>query len=89
VRAGSVLAVLVLAATPAPALACATCIASPFGDRTYGWAQLGLLTLPFVLLAVVVGLFAYHAGYAPRTLVRRALARFAAKDDAGIVKETT
>ena len=87
-RAG-IRAVLALAAMPSPALACATCIASPFGDRTYNWAYLGLLALPFVLLAVVGGILAYHAGYAPWTMVRRAAARFAAKDDSGIIKETT
>jgi len=37
--------------------ACATCIASPFGDRTYNWAYLGLIATPFVLggaIAVVL-----------------------------------
>ena len=85
----AVLALLALVSTPHPALACATCIASPFGDRTYNWAYLGFLVLPFVLLAVVVGILAYHAGYRPRTMARRLAARFAAKDDSEIIKETT
>jgi hypothetical protein len=35
-------------------LACATCIASPFGDRTYNWPYLGLILLPFVVGTVIV-----------------------------------
>jgi hypothetical protein len=88
VRAG-ILVALALAVLPSPVLACATCIASPFGDRTYNWGYLGLLALPFALLAVVGGILAYHAGYGPWIMLRRAAARFAAKDDSGIIKETT
>jgi len=40
-------------------------------------------------VAVVVGILAYHAGYRPRTMARRLAARFAAKDDPEIIKETT
>jgi hypothetical protein len=88
VRAGA-LAVLALLSTPHPLLACATCIASPFGDRTYNWAYLGLLALPFALVAAVVGIFVYHGDYGPRAIVRRLAARFAAKDDTRVIKETT
>jgi hypothetical protein len=84
----AVLAALALLVTPRVALACATCIASPFGDRTYNWAHLGLLALPFALVAVVVGVFVYHAGYRPRELARRLASRFAAKDPR-VIKETT
>jgi len=35
-------------------LACATCIASPFGDRTYNWPYLGLIVLPFAVGTVIV-----------------------------------
>ena len=80
---------LALVLTPRLALACATCIASPFGDRTYNWGYLVLLALPFVLIAVVVGIFAYHAGYGPRTVARRLATRFAAKVDTEVLKETT
>jgi len=75
--------------TPRSALACATCIASPFGDQAYTWPYLGLILLPFGLIAAIVGILGYHAGYRPRTLVRRLVAHFAAKDDPEIIKETT
>ena len=80
---------LALILTPRLALACATCIASPFGDRTYTWPYLGLILLPFILIAAVVGILAYLAGYRPLTVARRLAARFAVKDDPEIIKETT
>ena len=83
------LAGLALILTPRPTSACATCIASPFGDQTYSWPYLGLILLPFGLIAAIVGILGYHAGYRPRTLVRRLVAHFAAKDDPQIIKETT
>ena len=83
------LSALALVLVPRSALACATCMASPFGDRTYTWPYLGLILLPFVLIAAVVGILAYHAGYHPRTIARCLVARFAAKDDPEIIKETT
>ena len=82
-------ALLALVLTPRSVLACATCMASPFGDQTYTWPYLGLILLPFGLIAAVVGILAYHAGYHPRTIARRRVARFAAKDDPEIIKETT
>jgi hypothetical protein len=84
----ALLSALALLVTPRVALACATCIASPFGDRTYNWAHLGLLALPFVLVAVVVGIFLYCAGYRPGAIARRLAARVAAKDPR-VIKETT
>ncbi len=58
-----------------PALiACATCVASPFGDRTYNWPYLALILLPFVLTAVVGIVLARVNGVTVRSLVR-ALAR--------------
>jgi hypothetical protein len=41
---------------PETVLACATCTWSPFGDRSYNWAFLGLLVLPFVVVGVIGGL---------------------------------
>ena len=41
---------------PDTALACATCVWSAFGDRSYNWAFLGLILLPFAVVAVVGGL---------------------------------
>ena len=80
---------LVLILLPRVALACATCITSPFGDRTYTWPYYGLLLLPFGLMAAVAGILAYVAGYRPRSVRRWVAARFAAKDDPEIIKETT
>lgn len=51
---------------PAAALACATCVSSAFGDRTYNWAYLGLLVMPFLLTAVVGAIVAWSAGVRPR-----------------------
>jgi len=53
------LAGLALLLTPRSALACATCIASPFGDQTYTWPYLGLILLPFGLIAAIVGILGY------------------------------
>jgi len=80
---------LALSLAPSSAWACASCISTPFGDQTYTWPYLGLILLPFGLIAAIVGILGYHAGYRPRTLVRRLVARFAANDDPQIIKETT
>jgi hypothetical protein len=53
------LAWLALVLTPRSALACATCIASPFGDQTYTWPYLGLILLPFGLIFAIAGIFGY------------------------------
>ena len=50
-----VLSVLALADV---ALACPSCISSAYGDRTYNWAFLGLLLMPF---AVAIGVGAVLA----------------------------
>ena len=82
-------AVLVALAMPARAVACAVCLGAAFGDRSYTWPYLGLILLPFLLLAAVIGIFAHHAGYRPRALARRLAARLSARDDSQIIKETT
>lgn len=43
------LVALVLLLAPARAFACATCVASAYGDRTFNWAFLGLILMPFVV----------------------------------------
>jgi hypothetical protein len=87
-RGGS--AVLAVLLTPGLARACASCISTPFGDQTYTWPYLGLILLPFALMAAVVGVLAYHTGYGPRRLQRWLAARFfTAPDDPEILKETT
>ena len=60
----------------ATVLACATCIASPFGDRTYNWPYLFLILLPFVVAAVVGGVLAYASGVSMSTLRERLARRF-------------
>lgn len=62
---------VVLTLLPAVAEACATCIASPFGDRTYNWPYLGLILLPFAVAAVIGGVLARVSGVSMRMLVRR------------------
>jgi len=52
--------VCALAALPGEALACATCAASAFGDRTFNWAFLGLMAAPFLVAGVIGGVI-FHA----------------------------
>jgi len=82
-------AALAVLFTPGLARACASCISTPFGDQTYTWPYLGLILLPFGLMAVVAGVLAYYAGYGPRSLTEWLAARFTAPDDPEILKETT
>jgi hypothetical protein len=55
--AGLVALLLVLA--PTIALACPGCLSSAYGDRTFNWAFIGLLVMPFVVAAAIGGVFAY------------------------------
>lgn len=55
---------------PQAAVACATCVSSAFGDRTYNWAYLGLIVMPFALTAVVGGIVAVRMGWRPRTTIK-------------------
>lgn len=43
---------------PAHAWACPTCISSAYGDRTFNWAFLALLLMPFAVGAAIVAVFA-------------------------------
>jgi hypothetical protein len=51
------------ALTPAVAAACAACVSSAYGDRTFNWAYGGLLLTPFVVAVVVGGVLSWNAGY--------------------------
>jgi hypothetical protein len=62
---------LAMTLAPAMAEACATCIGSPFGDRTYNWPYLGLILLPFALAAVIGGVFIRVSGVSLSTVRRR------------------
>ena len=49
---------LVLLLAPRAASACAFCAASAYGDRTFNWAFLGLILMPFVVGSGIAGVFA-------------------------------
>jgi hypothetical protein len=51
---------------PEVAAACPTCVSSAFGDRSYNWAYLGLVLMPFTLTAVVGVIVAVRMGWRPR-----------------------
>ena len=61
---------------PAAAEACATCIASPFGDRTYNWPYLVLILVPFALAAVIGGVMVRVTGARVSDLRRWVARRF-------------
>jgi hypothetical protein len=77
------LAVLALGLVPSPALACAVCVGSAFGDRSYSWPYFGLLLMPFMVAGAVIGVLAWQFGWRPRHVVARisALLRRAAPAD--------
>jgi hypothetical protein len=66
---------LALLLLPAAAEACATCIGSPYGDRTYNWPYVFLILLPFTVAAVVGGVLVRVSGVHPAARLRRSLAR--------------
>ncbi len=52
------LAFVIVLLAPRAAFACATCVASAYGDRTFNWAFLGLILMPFVVGVGIAGVFA-------------------------------
>ena len=48
---------------PRTASACPSCISSAYGDRTFNWAYIGLLVMPFLVGIVIGGILAWNAGY--------------------------
>jgi hypothetical protein len=56
-------AALASALAPGVAAACATCVSSAYGDRTFNWAYGGLLLAPFVVAVVVAAVLSWKAGY--------------------------
>jgi fructose-1,6-bisphosphatase len=69
-----VAALVVTVLSPRLAAACATCISSAYGDRTYNWAYIGLLLMPFAVALVIGGVFVWSAGYRlDLTRLRRAI----------------
>jgi quinol-cytochrome oxidoreductase complex cytochrome b subunit len=53
------LIVLILVLLPQVAAACPSCLATPYGDRTFNWAFLGLILMPFVVAAAIGGVLFY------------------------------
>ena len=74
-RAGAAVMIVLL---PTAVEACATCISSPFGDRTYSWPYLLLILLPFVVAAVIGTVLARAFGVRVSTLRRRLTPAFLA-----------
>jgi len=48
---------------PGVAAACAACVSSAYGDRTFNWAYGGLMIAPFLVAIVVGGVLTWNAGY--------------------------
>ena len=65
---------LLILSVPRTAAACAVCIGSAFGDRSYTWPYLGLILMPFVVVAAILGVLAWHLGWRPRHLAGRVAA---------------
>jgi hypothetical protein len=59
------LVLLVVLLVPRAAWACATCVASAYGDRTFNWAFLGLIVMPFVVGLGIAAVFVlrYYAAH--------------------------
>jgi len=62
-RAPAAVTAALLLLRPRLAAACAACVSSPYGDRTYNVAYIGLILVPFVLALVIGGILAWSAGY--------------------------
>ncbi|HSF05376.1 MAG TPA: hypothetical protein VLG10_06245 [Methylomirabilota bacterium] len=69
------LVALVLTLGPTVAFACPGCLSSAYGDRTFNWAFLGLLIMPFLVAAAIGGVlaYAYSRSRSRRRLVGRRL----------------
>ena len=52
-----------MTATLGKVLACAACVSSAYGDRTFNWAYTALMVVPFVVGAAVAAVLAWNAGY--------------------------
>ena len=61
----------VLLLLPVVAEACATCVGTPYGDRTYNWPYLFLIVLPFVVATVIGGVIARVNGVSLTSLWTR------------------
>jgi hypothetical protein len=50
-----------LVLVPSLGWACPGCVASPYGDRTFGWAYLVLYIAPFLIAAGIVAALVYYS----------------------------
>ena len=78
---GSVLTTA-LTVVPGVAVACPTCVASAFGDRTYNWPYLALILMPFIIVVAIGAVLYRHRG-------ERAAADATPPVDSLLDKETT
>jgi hypothetical protein len=62
---------LTVALVPGRAAACAVCLGSAFGDRSYTWPYLGLILMPFVVAGAILGALVWQLGWRPRDLIAR------------------
>ena len=53
----AIVVTLLVLALPGLALACPSCISSPYGDRSYNIAYIGLILTPFAVGLVIAGVF--------------------------------
>lgn len=70
-RAAVALLAAMLTWTPRAVSACATCISSGYGDRSYTLAYLGLILMPFMVAVGIVATLAWHAGWRPHHVTDR------------------
>jgi len=49
--------------TLAKVLACAACMSSAYGDRSFNWAYTALMVVPFVVAVGIAAVLAWSAGY--------------------------
>ena len=54
---------LAIGLAPRVALACAACLSSAYGDRSFNWAYGAMMVAPFLLTVVIGGVLAWSAGY--------------------------
>ncbi|MGH7393648.1 MAG: hypothetical protein ACREM3_29965 [Candidatus Rokuibacteriota bacterium] len=66
-RALAILVAVTMLALPSIAAACPSCLSSAYGDRTFNWAFLGMIAMPFVVAAAIGGtlLYRYRVSSAP------------------------
>jgi hypothetical protein len=62
-RAVAAVIAMVVTLVPRLAAACPACLSSAYGDRTFNWAYVGLLLMPFAVGLVIAGVLAWNAGY--------------------------